>query len=1144
MLNISVNTKDYNKSAKSIFVLFLLLASSFVILSGNMYTPHNSPDSTYFIPDSVAGVVPGNAGSNSISSHAQLSIVISFPFSNQGQLNTFLSQMQDPQSPLYHHYLTASEFNQRFSPSASAYNAYVSYFTRVGFNVKTYSDRVSMVLSGSASQFETTFHTTISQLMTKSGRQYYAPTSQLSLSVSYGKISSIVGMNSRVVPKISPLYEGAGTYQVFYGGDFQSLYQLNRLYEEYGYPTNVTIATILWSGTNSSGVSVAPFVPANINHYFQNNLPPGEPIPKVYGYPLNGAPAPGPSAANDTGGVNVESTMDLEMAGSAAPGANIVEVYGPNATLSNLDQAFAAILNPSYNTTVNNALSHVVAISNSWGTTDTNDSTWMQYEEEASARGITVLASSGDNGNSNGAVAPSFPASMAYNNFGTLAVGGATGIINGTPSLDGIGTTDFSSQSVWYNTPGSGDGSQGGVSANFNEPSWQSSSTDANGVITGSSSITGLASGRGTPDISADGSNMAIYISSGTSTGYIEVWGTSVASPLLAGTIAVMDHSLGSNEGFMNPLIYNYGQSEYSGTMSRAPPIYNVANGSNGAFSAQDGYSLAVGWGTINAYNFVQAQKHSNVVTFEESGLPAGTNWYLNITGIGSSGPIEFGTYSLALPNGTYDFTASTAYGSYEATGLASSFSLSGSATVVVNFTESKYQVTFNENGLPDGYQWYVKILNGPTSGPISGNSYTTSLANGTYQYSVTSLNGGYFSLGGKVTVNGAIATVSIRFLQSAIANTGYVNSTLFILNNTVVAGNNPNAVSGFLPDCMLYDADNNYVYVGFSGSESISVLNTSNGQVVQTIPMNMYPLSITYDKASNTLYASNGESITVINGNDNKITGSIPETGGIGRIMYLPYNGYLYVTNPGWNSVSVYNPATGNLVKRIGVGTSPLPMVFDPMNDCIYVANEASANVSVIDAASNSVVATISIGYYPSGGITVNSAGTQIYLTADQAAGGYDSSYVCAINASSNTMLYTNNIGSSLFYPTEYSFSDSMVYDSSTGMVLATGGLTGKLYELSPQSNCSIIASTGAGSYPNGMAIDPENGYIYIANSQGDATLVINGQTMATVASVLLGTTPSGIYYNPENRLMYILGYETASFSGIGVMNASTGRV
>ena len=305
-----------------------------------------------------------------------------------------------------------------------------------------------------------------------------------------------------------------------YGSDLQVAYQVNMLFTK-GYPINKTIVTILWSGNNSSGNLVAPFIPSDVYNYFNNTLPQNEPKPKVYGYPIDGAPAPGPSAAFDTTQANFESTLDLEMAGSMAPGATIVEIYGPAPTQNYLDQALATALN---NGSSFPALNNLVAISNSWGGQDTNDTAWMQYEKEAAARGITVLASSGDDGDTN-SPAPSFPATMAYNNFGTIAVGGTETTLSGSPSYNGSRTTGIQSQSVRYNEPQQGDGSQGGVSSIFPEPSWQNSSTMARQAIQGNSSITGVSSGRATPDIAADGANMSIYITYQGNAGYQTLWG-------------------------------------------------------------------------------------------------------------------------------------------------------------------------------------------------------------------------------------------------------------------------------------------------------------------------------------------------------------------------------------------------------------------------------------------------------------------------------------------------------------------------------------------------------------------------------------------------------------------------------------------
>ena len=771
--------------ASVLLLSFAFVATGFLAANGLVQSTSNNSNELFLIPDHVAGVVNNGHSLGPAKAGTQLSVVLSLPYSNQAQLNYFLAAVQDPSSPLYHHYLTQSQFVQDFSPSAMEYYHYVQYFMSQGFHVKTYGDMVSLVLSGTVAQYQATFHMSMSNFVTVHGTRYIAPSSQLMLPVFYGPISSIVGLNTRYTAHISPLFQGSGSSQTLYGADFQNAYQLSKLYQKYGFPTNETIATILWSGTSSSGSAVAPYVPSDITYYFQHNLPSSDPQPIVYGYPIAGAPAPGPSAANDNSQADYESTLDLEMAGSTAPGAHVVEVYGPSATQACLDQAFAAVLNPSYNTSVNSALSHVVAISNSWGGTDANDSTWMQYEQEAAARGITVLASSGDNGNSGGNVAPSFPATMSYGTFGTLAVGGACTVLSGTASTDGSGTTGISSQSVWYNTPSAGDGSQGGVSSVFAEPSWQAGSSDANSVITGASSTTGVSSGRGTPDVAADGANMEIYITYSGSSSYQELWGTSVASPLTAGIVAVMDHSLGTPEGFMNPLVYKFGQEQVSGTFSGAPALYFISNGSNAVFSANNGYSLAVGWGSINAYNFVQAQLGTATppptdyaVTFTESGLASGTSWSVTFNGNTQS---STGTStSFSVPNGTYSYTIGSVTG-YSVSPSSGSVTVNGAAqSIALKYTVQDYAVTFTESGLASGTSWSV-TFNGNTQSS-TGTSTSFSVPDGSYSYTVGTVSGYTASpSSGTVSVNGAAQSVAIKYSSATSSPAGVfsqVNAT------------------------------------------------------------------------------------------------------------------------------------------------------------------------------------------------------------------------------------------------------------------------------------------------------------------------------------------------------------------------------
>jgi len=274
------------------------------------------------------------------------------------------------------------------------------------------------------------------------------------------------------------------------------------------------------------------------------------------------------------------------------------------------------------------------------------------------------------------------------------------------------------------------------VSSVFPEPSWQLSSSMANSAITSNSSLTGVSSGRGAPDIAADATNMLIYITTSSGSGFQTVSGTSVASPLMAGMIATIDNYMGSEEGFINSLIYKLGQAQVNGSYTSAPPFYFIYNGSNSKFSSANGYSLVVGWGTINAYNFVNSQLGviTYTITFRETGLAFSTLWSVTLNGNTESSTSSLITFT--IPKGTYSFTIGSVTG-YTVSPSSGSLTVNGSnVNEAITFTPvsvKTYSVTFTETGLPSGILWSVK-LNGLTETSTNG-TIKFNETNGTYSY-------------------------------------------------------------------------------------------------------------------------------------------------------------------------------------------------------------------------------------------------------------------------------------------------------------------------------------------------------------------------------------------------------------------------
>lgn len=834
MLNKTLSTKigqskENEFYLKALLVLLLFVVSAFAVVSlmhigaqantttngdsnNNTNVPIVTPTTTSRVnlPIASTGVVVDDGLSQAVNPNDMVSVMVSLAYQNQAQLNNFLTNVQNPRSSQYHQFLSKADFINTYSPSADVYNNLVNFFNEKGLKANPYADRVAINLEGTFTQFESVFHTQI-HLFRQGSTSYFAPIKQLSVDNSFGSyITGVTGLNNKWHATVNPMFTGSGSNELLYGTDLQTAYQLNQLYPV-GFPTNLTIVTILWVGTDSSGSAVGPYYPSDINNYFSQVIPAGQPQPTVYGDPIGGAPAPGLSSTKDTSQANYESTLDIEMAGSLAPGASIVEVYGPQATISYLDQCFAEVLNPSASAPA--ALQNTVVISNSWGGSDSADSLWTSYEQQAAARGITVLASSGDTGTT---TTPSFPATSAYNTYGTLAIGGTATVLSGTTSTDGSGTTGIQSQSVWYNTPSSGDGSQSGVSKVYAKPSWQSGSSDANGVISA------VRNGRGTADFSAVAANMEIYITSSSgSAGMVTLWGTSVACPLVAGQIAVMDYYMNSLEGFIAPTVYQLGQAQYDGQYSGVEPFSDVTTGSTGVYSTAVGYDLPTGWGSINSYNFIQAQTGGSAttysVTFTESGLTAGTSWSVTLGGSTQSSTTS--TITFTEPAGTYSYTVNGVSG-YTSSPSSGSLTVStANVNQAITFTPATtYTVSFTESGLPAGTSWSV-TLNGATQSSTT-NTVSFSEVAGTYSFTVGAVSGYSASpASGSVTVSSANVNTAVTF--SVVTQTSGIYAQVAASSISTYSLNEAEQFNVGSSDEMVNFVT---VYLGGSGSATVSI--------------------------------------------------------------------------------------------------------------------------------------------------------------------------------------------------------------------------------------------------------------------------------------------------------------------------------
>ena len=312
-----------------------------------------------------------------------------------------------------------------------------------------------------------------------------------------------------------------------------------------------------------------------------------------------------------------ETTLDVDWAHAMAPGANILLVETPVPETSGL-QGMPQIVGAE-NYVIDHHLGQV--ISQSFGAAEATFPSAASIEGLRSAyvnaeqNGVTVLAAAGDDG-----------ATDQSNNAGTLLYTHRAVLWPATdPLVTAVGGTqlalDINGQrtapdAVWNdgNNPellnafaGSPDptgiATGGGTSAVFGRPSYQ----DGVARVVGDH--------RGIPDISMSAACSGLVLTynsfGGEQAGWYASCGTSEATPLFAGIVALAAQVAGHPLGLINPALYRLYAEHASGLIDVTQGNNTVPFTQHGTmytvkgYSAGRGYDLASGVGTVNADLFV-----------------------------------------------------------------------------------------------------------------------------------------------------------------------------------------------------------------------------------------------------------------------------------------------------------------------------------------------------------------------------------------------------------------------------------------------------------------------------------------------------------------------------------------------------------
>jgi kumamolisin len=843
--------------------------------------------------------------------------------SDRPGLQAFLKELYNPASPSYRHFVTPAEFTERFGPSQANYDAVVHFVEANGFTVVGGSrDGMDVLIKGTVATIQSAFHVTMSNYQDTAGRTFYAIDREPTVNLAF-PLWHISGLDNASFPHpmyvkksdyakahaisedavVSHATTGSGPSASFLGSDMRAAY--------YG-GTALTGA-----GQNLGLFEYLGTDLTDLTTYFKN-------VGQTNNVPITLLSTDGTSTScvdSRAGGDcdDTEQTLDMTQAIGMAPGLASLVMY--------IGSTDSAIISPM---TTHSPLPTTIGCS--WGWTPADPSTLDPYFEKMSSQGQNFFAASGDSStwsSSNEA----WPADDAN----VVSVGG-------TDLVTSSAAGPWKSETAWSD-------SGGGISPDsIPIPAWQQISGVINSSNKGSTTL------RNGPDVSAN-ANFTFYVCADQTTCTANDYGgTSFATPMWAGFIALVNQQLVANGqatiGFINPTIY-----AQNVTSDYATDFHDITSGTSGSYSAVTGYDLVTGWGSPTAglitalsgtatpsftlsasptsVSVVQGSSGTSTITssvtggfdsavaLTASGQPTGVTVGFSPTSITGAGT-STATFTVAstTATGTYTITVTGTSGS---TTKTTSVSLTVTAAPVVGFTLSASPTS-------------VSVVQGN-----SGTSTITSTATGGFDSAVT------------LSASGQPTGVTVGFSPASITGTGTSTMTLTVASTTA------------------------------TGTYSITVTGTS-GSTTETTSVS---LTVTSAPVPAFTISASPTSVSVVEGNSGTSTITTAVSGGFNSAIALSASGQPTGVTVSFSPTSIAAPGSGTSTMTMAVASTTTAGTYTITVTGTGGSLTHTATVSLTVTATSKGTFTISVSP-TSGYLDQGQSGYAVVTT--RVSGGFDS--------------------------------------------------------------------------------------------------------------------------------------------------------
>jgi DNA-binding beta-propeller fold protein YncE len=228
-------------------------------------------------------------------------------------------------------------------------------------------------------------------------------------------------------------------------------------------------------------------------------------------------------------------------------------------------------------------------------------------------------------------------------------------------------------------------------------------------------------------------------------------------------------------------------------------------------------------------------------------------------------------------------------------------------------------------------------------------------------------------------------------------------------------------------------------------------------------------------DANARRLYLSHNDKVIVLDADEVKVVGEIPNTQGVHGIAVAPEFNHGFTSNGRSSTVTMFDLRTMKVIKEVPVtGKNPDAILYDPFSKNLFTFNGRSQDASVLNPESGDTVATIFLGGKPE--FAVTDLKGHVYVNIE------DKNEIAAIDAKSLKILSRWSIA-----PGDEP--SGLAMDVANRRLFSVCG--NKMMVVCDPDSGKVVTTVPIGEGPDACKFDPETRLVFSANGEGTITVI-----------------------------------------------------